>query len=472
MKPIEQSSEPGKATVSNKAGISRKEEREFARADLAGYMDYTESWEYADHLLTLCDMIHEVEQGNLRKLMVFMPPRHGKSEIISRSFPSWYLGRNPRNNIILTSYSADLAYDFSRVARNKMRDWSEEIFGKKLAADSSKIKEWNIADYGGGLKAAGVGGSITGKGADVAIIDDPVKNWQDAQSKKIRKKNWEWYQSTLYTRLAPEGSIVLVMTRWHKDDLAGKLLDEEDDWTVLRLKAIADKNDPLGRSEGEALWPERFDKERLEKTKTTLGSTMWRSLYQQEPPEEIAAALWSQDQIQHDEAPNPDEGSGLERIVVSIDPATTNKDESDETGIVVVGVKGKDAYVLDDLSLQASPQGWASQAVKAYHTYGADRVVAETNQGGDMVENTLRQVDDSVSFKQVHASRGKQIRAEPVSALYEQGRVYHTEQFDELEDQLCSWVPGDDSPDRMDALVWALTELVLETPDSDSGFLW
>lgn len=451
MKPTEQSSEP------SKAGISRKEEHALARADLAGYMSYTSSfWKYANHLEVLCDKLHEVEKGNLRKLMVFMPPRHGKSEVISRSFPSWYLGRNPRNNIILTSYSADLAYDFSRVARNKMRDWSEEIFGQKLAADSSKIREWNIADYGGGLTAAGVGGSITGKGADVAIIDDPVKNWEDAQSKTIREKSWDWYHSTLYTRLAPEGAIVLVMTRWHKDDLAGKLLDEEDDWTVLRLKAIADKDDPLGREEGEALWPERFDKERLEETQRTIGSTMWKSLYQQKPPEEIAGALWNENIIKHDEAPD------LERIVVAIDPATSNKGESDETGIIVAGRKGEEAYVLDDLSLQASPNSWASKAIKAYHTHNADRIVAETNQGGDMVENTIRQVDSSVSFKQVKASRGKQIRAEPVSALYEQGRVYHTETFSELEDQLCSWTPGDSSPDRMDALVWGLTELMLE----------
>lgn len=388
--------------------------------------------------------------------MVFMPPRHGKSEIISRGFPSWYLGRNPKEKVILTSYSANLAYDFSRTARNKMRDWSEEIFGQTLATDSSKIKEWNIADYGGGLTAAGVGGSITGKGANVAIIDDPVKNWEDAQSKTIREKNWDWYQSTLYTRLAPEGSIVLVMTRWHKDDLAGRLLDNQDDWTVLRLKALASGGGPLNRNEGEALWPDRFDRERLEEIKNTIGSTMWKSLYQQEPPEEIAGALWNEDMIMREASPD------LERIVVAIDPATTSKGESDETGIIVAGKSGEEFYVLDDYSCKASPQGWASKAVTAYHEYNADRVMAETNQGGDMVESTIKEVEH-VPFEQVKASRGKRIRAEPIAALYEQERVFHTESFGELEDQLCTWKPGDDSPDRLDALVWALTELKEES---------
>lgn len=337
-----------------------------------------------------------------------------------------------------------------------MRDWSEEIFGQTLATDSSKIKEWNIADYGGGLTAAGVGGSITGKGANVAIIDDPVKNWEDAQSKTIREKNWDWYQSTLYTRLAPEGSIVLVMTRWHKDDLAGRLLDNQDDWTVLRLKALASGGGPLNRNEGEALWPDRFDRERLEEIKNTIGSTMWKSLYQQEPPEEIAGALWNEDMIMREASPD------LERIVVAIDPATTSKGESDETGIIVAGKSGEEFYVLDDYSCKASPQGWASKAVTAYHEYNADRVMAETNQGGDMVESTIKEVEH-VPFEQVKASRGKRIRAEPIAALYEQERVFHTESFGELEDQLCTWKPGDDSPDRLDALVWALTELKEES---------
>jgi len=142
-------------------------------------------------------------------------------------------------------------------------------------------------------------------------------------------------------------------------------------------------------------------------------------------------------------------------------------EDSDETGLVVAGV-GADGhgYVLDDLSLKASPHAWASAAATAYHQHKADRIVAEINNGGDLVEHTLRTVDSKLPYKKLTASRGKHTRAEPIAALYEQGRVHHVGMFAELEDQMCTWVPGDDSPDRMDALVWAFTELMLEGGDS------
>lgn len=162
----------------------------------------------------------------------------------------------------------------------------------------------------------------------------------------------------------------------------------------------------------------------------------------------------------------------LVRIVVAIDPAVTANEESDETGIVVAGI-GDDGhgYILDDMTLSASPDKWASQAVSAYHKYKADRIVAETNNGGDMIEYTISTVDKTVAFRKVHASRGKHTRAEPVAALYEQGKIHHVGMFAELEDQMCQWMPGEDSPDRMDALVWALTELIVSngTPEAEYG---
>jgi len=157
----------------------------------------------------------------------------------------------------------------------------------------------------------------------------------------------------------------------------------------------------------------------------------------------------------------------LQRIVIAIDPAVTFGEDADWTGIIVAGL-GVDGfgYVLDDLSCRLSPEGWARRAVNAYHAYEADRVVAEVNNGGDLVESVLRTVDSRVSYKKVHASRGKAIRAEPIAALYEQGKVFHVRPFRELEDQMCNYVPGnfDGSPDRLDALVWALTDLMLSTP--------
>ena len=156
----------------------------------------------------------------------------------------------------------------------------------------------------------------------------------------------------------------------------------------------------------------------------------------------------------------------LIRVVVGVDPAATAKEDSSDTGIVVAGIAKlgdkMHGYILDDLTIKGTPDQWASAAVTGYHKTKADKIVGEANNGGDMVEFTVRTVDKNVSFKSVHASRGKYTRAEPVSALYEQGRIHHVGYFSDLEDQLCEWVPGDTSPDRLDALVWAITELMLE----------
>lgn len=176
--------------------------------------------------------------------------------------------------------------------------------------------------------------------------------------------------------------------------------------------------------------------------------------------DDAPGALWKRDDIeQHRVIEMP----SLTRIVVAIDPAVSSNEESAETGIIVAGVgTNGHGYVFDDVTVSGAPDVWAKAAVTAYHTHKGDRIIAEVNNGGDMIESTVRVIDARVSFKQVRASRGKQTRAEPVAALYEQGRVHHVGMFAELEDQMCQWIPGDKSPDRMDALVWALTELMLE----------
>lgn len=189
------------------------------------------------------------------------------------------------------------------------------------------------------------------------------------------------------------------------------------------------------------------------------GTRLGRQELYGELLEDVPGALWTRATL---EAGRVKVAPELTRIVVAIDPAATSGASSDETGVVVAGV-GADGhgYVLDDLSLRASPDGWARAAIKAYHSYKADRIVVEANNGGEMCEYTLRTIDASVPITTVHASRGKQARAEPVAALYEQRRVHHVGNLPDLEEQLCGWVPGDNSPDRLDALVWTLTNLMV-----------
>ncbi len=245
----------------------------------------------------IAEHLEAVERGEIKRLMIFMPPRTGKSELLIR-FIAWCLGRNPDWSMIYTSYGADLAWEKSHEARNAVA--SEEfssVFGRQslaeqqveLSKSSRSVQRWRIQGRRGGLTAQGVGGPLTGKGAHIAIIDDPVKNREEADSFRVREHTWRWYVSTLYTRLEPAGAVILVMTRWHVDDLAGRLLERAasdplaDQWHVLSLPALAEEHDALGRQPGQALNRERFDEAALASIQTTVGRREWLALYQQRP---------------------------------------------------------------------------------------------------------------------------------------------------------------------------------------------
>lgn len=212
-----------------------------------------------------------------------------------------------------------------------------------------------------------------------------------------------------------------------------------------------------------------LSKEALQEIARDMSNLAYRQEIMAEDIDEIPGALWTRAIL---EAQRLSTRPGLVRVVVAIDPAVSANESSNETGIIVAGIDAHDhGYILEDASLRSSPDGWARAAIEAYHRWEADLIVAESNQGGDMVENTLRTIDSNVPVALVRATRGKYTRAEPVSALYEQKRVHHIGAFEELEDQLCGWLPGDTSPDRLDALVWALTALMIGPPEPPQQYL-
>lgn len=277
---------------------------ELARRSLLRFTQYTMPEYQANwHHALLCRHLDRFVAGEIGRLMVVMPPRHGKSELVSRRLPAFLLGRDPDLQIIAASYGADLA---SRMNRDVQRiidtpEYEQLFPGTMLSsthARSDAMGSWlrnsdlfEVVGRRGLYKSAGVGGSITGHGAGVGIIDDPVKNREVADSPRIRDMVWDWYTSTFYTRLEKGGRILLTMTRWHEDDLAGRLLrqaadnPEADQWTVLRLPAIAEADghpdDP--RDLGAPLWPAKYDADRLAATRAVVGSSDWTALYQQRP---------------------------------------------------------------------------------------------------------------------------------------------------------------------------------------------
>jgi predicted phage terminase large subunit-like protein len=251
-------------------------------------------YQWYPHVKQLAAVLQRVADGEIDRLMIFMPPRHGKSELVSRLFSAYYLLCHPERWVGINSYAAELAYTFSRNARDNYTK-----AGGQVKSDAAAVKHWETG-RGGGLWAAGVGGPITGKGFHLGIIDDPIKNAEEAASETIRAKHRDWYDSTFYTREEPESqntAIIVIQTRWHEGDLSGYLLDKEHDepegWHVVHFEAIKEPDmmlypdtctlEPDGRKEGEPLAPERYSLDKLKNISRRIGSYFFNALYQQRP---------------------------------------------------------------------------------------------------------------------------------------------------------------------------------------------
>lgn len=306
------------------------------------------------------------------------------------------------------------------------------------------------------------------------IVDDPFKGAEDAESQTQRNRVWDWWQSVALTRLEPNGSLVVINTRWNPDDLSGRLLETEgDEWTVIDLPAISmAEDDPLGRKPGEALWPERYNTTDLERIRRGVGERVWWALYQQQP-RPLEGGVWQWAWITGNRvSPVAFRAVNLTRVVVAIDPSGGSSTAHDETGIVAAGRDAEgELYPLADRSGRHGASAWGREACLLALELKADAFVVETNYGGDMTRQVVIQAWQELEREgktqglgmprivDVNAKQGKRLRAEPIAQLYELGRVHHVAEFPELERQMVTWIPGVDSPDRMDALVHALTEL-------------
>lgn len=331
--------------------LQEKRARLRAAESLIDFTQYTfPQYRTANHHKQIAEKLEAVQRGEIDRLMVFMPPRHGKSELATIRFPAWALGIDPTLQIIQASYNSDLSTDFGRKVRNVVADRRYgNVFRTELAADSKAANRWNT-NAGGAYVAAGVGTAVTGRGANILIIDDPLKDREEAESETIRDKVWNWYTSTAYTRLMKGGKVVLIQTRWHEDDLAGRLLDAErkggDKWEKLILPAINER--------GEALWPEEFPLESLERIRAAISMTGvrdWESLYQQNPtPAEGSFFKREWFGRRHVEAPKV-------HVYITSDYAVT-EDGGDWTEHAVWGFNGEDLFQLDWWSGQTSADVW------------------------------------------------------------------------------------------------------------------
>lgn len=393
--------------------------RRKARAGLLAFAEYTNpAYIPAPHHALIAAKLEAVERGEIKRLMITMPPRHGKSELASRRFPAWYIGRNPGKQIIAASYNSDLASDFGREVRNIVSSPEySKLFGTALAADSQAANRWHT-DAGGMYVAAGVGTAITGRGADILLIDDPFKDREEADSEIRRGRVWDWYTSTAYTRLMPGGAVVIINTRWHDDDLSGRLLadmqDGGDQWEVLSLPAI--------RPDGSALWPEWYPLERLEQIRSVLPARDWNSLYQQNPIPDDGDYFKSDWLNDYDQLPD-----GLSVYGASDYAVTDGDGDYTEHGVFGIDTAGN-VYVLDwwrgqtssdvwierkcDLILSHSPVCWFGEA-------GPIRRAVEPFMMRRMQErNAICRIEWLASIAD------KEVRARSIQGLASMGRLY------------------------------------------------
>jgi predicted phage terminase large subunit-like protein len=354
------------------------------------------TWQAAPHLLVLNRVLMAAAAGEkwARRVIIQMPPRHGKSEFVSGYFPSWYLGLYPDRKVVLASYESDLATTWGQRNRELLEAYGPDVFGVRVRQDSRAKANWSIMKRRGGMFTTGIGGPLTGKGAHVAIIDDPVKNDREALSPTFRKRAQEWYRSTLRTRMEPTGAIIVIQTRWHEDDLAGWLQTEfPEDWLVISLPAIAEDDEILylpddetkpawTREKGAVLWPWRFSMADLLSTQKDLGGPeghWWLALYQQRPtpigggvlkPELFRRFTLTDGGYLLDRPDGPAMVStiGLRKFA-TMDLATTVKTQSDFTVIGIFGLHWPDLLVLDVLRKRMEGPDLPRVAAAVYNAY-------------------------------------------------------------------------------------------------------
>ena len=426
--------------------------------------NYQAGWVHKDICQRLEKFSDDVANRESPRLMLFMPPRHGKSTLASVAFPAWHLGRNPEHEFISCSYSGSLAMSFSRKVRHQLREPNyKNIFnGAVLDPTSQSVESW-LTTKGGGYVAAGVGGGITGKGAHVLVIDDPVKNREDAESEYNRESVWDWYTSTAYTRLAPGGGILVILTRWHDDDLAGRLLqaaaEGADEGEVVRYPALAEE-DEVFRKEGDALHPERYNIESLDKIRRAIGPRDWSALYQQNPVAD-EGDYFTREMVQYyDEA---DLEYHSLNYYCAWDLAIGQRERNDYSVGIVVGVDEYDKlFVVDCVRGRWDGFELVEQILDLYETWRPGVVGIEKSHIemaiGPFLEKRVRERKlHEAYFRDLKTGRrDKEARARAIQGRMQQGMVYFPRDplwVGPLVAELLRF-PNGVHDDQVDALAW------------------
>lgn len=392
---------------------------------------YEPNWHH-ERIARELEHIEAFGDRDYKILLVFQPPRHGKSQQISIDFPAWYLGRNPQKEIITASYSADLAQDFGGKTREKvMGDAFRHIFPEVTLRDDEKARGKWRTEQGGSYTAVGVGGPMTGRGANVVLIDDPVKNSEEARSEVYRDKTWDWFTSTAFTRLEPKGVAIVVMTRWHIDDLAGRIAAHPElskMCKIVSLPAIANKNG-AHRKAGEPLWQAKYPLGALEDIKKAVGPYDWAALYMGSPI------------LSENQEFKPDWNRRIADAEVSmmncrrfltVDTAMSKRAEADFTGLCDNSVNREKFWHLRAWRMKVGPEElidaiFALHEKNKYEKIGIEKT-AYLHGLKPYMDSEQRKRQKFLPIVELdHGQQAKELRIRGLIPLYASGSVFHVD---------------------------------------------
>lgn len=433
--------------------------RELGRRHLGPYLGLVfPGYRPARHTQATCDLLERLERREVRRAMVLTPPRHGKSLHCSQAFPAFYLGRHPDHQAILASYTAERAEANSRVARRFMQD-PRSPFSTRVSPDSSAVGHWETT-AGGVLVAAGVGGGLTGFGANLLVIDDPVKDRAEADSALVRQRQWEWFTEVAMTRLMSDGVVLLVMTCWHEDDLHGRIRNSPaaDDWVVLRMPALAEADDPLGRAEGEALWEEGYPAEALPSVERgEISSRAFAAIYQQRPTPETGCLI-KRDWLEGRYTTLP---KHIIRVIQTVDSAFKTGVANDYSVIATWATDGRFFYLVDiwrqrveypDLKRAVLDQAAKHQPRAIY--------VEDAGPGQSLIQELIRETGLPILARKPKGTKASRVAG--ISGLLEAGKVLLPEGASFLEawiEEHVGFQSGATHDDQVDTTVLALEQL-------------
>ena len=412
------------------------------------------------HHKIIGEKFNDLAEGRCKRLIINMPPRHTKSEFASYLLPAWMIGNKPSMKIIQATHTADLAIDFGRKTKNLVDDEKyQELFSTRLQEDSQAAGKWKT-EQGGEYFAAGVGGAITGRGADLLIIDDPHKE-QDIKKEggKTFEKAFSWYTSGPRQRLQPNGIIVVVMTRWSTKDITGELMKAQsekgsDKWEVVELPAILPSGLPV--------WPEFWKKEELLQTKASIPVSNWNAQYMQAPTAEEGAILKREWWVDWENTQPPP----LNYIVMSLDTAFTKSTSSDYSAITMWGVfnteaNGEGIILLNAFKGRYDFPELRRIALEEYQDWRPDMVIVEAKASGLPLTHELRQMDIPVINFTPSRGNDKQSRVNSVAPLFESGKVFAPmhEHFAQEVVEECASFPFGDYDDFVDSTTQAIMRI-------------